>query len=115
LRTLSGEESSTYIKLNSQTPCPPRGAVPVNQGYVGGSFTLNTHFAFGHGSDPQAMSQEFGTTAKALKAFHLFVQSGEANDGHVGTTVPIGAQNRHPLPHLPVLRTGKAVLPGIYH
>jgi hypothetical protein len=32
LRTLVGEESSTYIKLNTQTPYPPRGAVPVNQG-----------------------------------------------------------------------------------
>src|SRR6266567_2983895 len=21
-----------YVRLNSQTPCPPRGAVPVNQG-----------------------------------------------------------------------------------
>lgn len=28
LRTLSVEESSTYIKLNSQMPCPPRGAGP---------------------------------------------------------------------------------------
>jgi hypothetical protein len=27
-----------YIKLNSQTPCPPRGAVPVNQGYCGKFF-----------------------------------------------------------------------------
>ena len=26
------EAKLTYIRLNSQTPCPPRGAVPVNQG-----------------------------------------------------------------------------------
>jgi hypothetical protein len=26
------EAKLTYVKLNSQTPCPPRGAVPVNQG-----------------------------------------------------------------------------------
>jgi len=63
----------------------------------------------------QAMSQEFGTTSKAFKAFHSFVRSGEANGDHIETTVPIPAQNRHHLPHLPVLRTGKAVLPGIHH
>ena len=26
------EAKLTYIRLNRQTPCPPRGAVPVNQG-----------------------------------------------------------------------------------
>lgn len=26
------EAKLTYVRLNSQTPCPPRGAVPVNQG-----------------------------------------------------------------------------------
>jgi hypothetical protein len=52
----------------------------------------------------QAMSQEFGVTAKAVKAFHSFVQSGEVNGKYIGTAVPICAQNRHHLPHLPVLR-----------
>jgi hypothetical protein len=27
-----GGAKLTYVKLNSQTPCPPRGAVAVNQG-----------------------------------------------------------------------------------
>src|SRR5881397_3618053 len=26
------EAKLTYVRLNTQTPCPPRGAVPVNQG-----------------------------------------------------------------------------------
>src|SRR6266567_7205083 len=26
------EAKLAYVRLNSQTPCPPRGAVPVNQG-----------------------------------------------------------------------------------
>ena len=32
----------TYIKLNSQMPCPPRSTVSVNQGCCGSFFTLNT-------------------------------------------------------------------------
>jgi len=35
----------------SKPPCPPRGAVPVNQGCFRRSFTLDTRFAFGNGSD----------------------------------------------------------------
>jgi len=30
--TSQNEAKLTYIRLNCQTPCPPRGAVPVNQG-----------------------------------------------------------------------------------
>jgi hypothetical protein len=32
-------EKAAYIKLNTQTPCPPRGAVPVNSGRLGSFFT----------------------------------------------------------------------------
>ncbi|HEU0038726.1 MAG TPA: hypothetical protein VFR76_05590, partial [Verrucomicrobiae bacterium] len=32
------EAKLTYIKLNIQTPCPPRSAVPVNQGCCGRLF-----------------------------------------------------------------------------
>src|SRR2546427_4723062 len=38
-RTLLEEEAKlAYVKLNIQTPCPPRGAVPVNQGCCGRLF-----------------------------------------------------------------------------
>jgi hypothetical protein len=39
------------IKLNRQTPCPPRGAVPVNPRSRISSFTHNLQFVFGHGGD----------------------------------------------------------------
>jgi hypothetical protein len=45
------EAKLTYIRLNNQTPCPPRGAVPVNQGCRLSSFTHSIQFAFGHGCD----------------------------------------------------------------
>jgi hypothetical protein len=56
------EGELTYIKLNRQTPCPPRGAacralavlrrlIPVNQGCCRRSFTHNTRIAFSHGGD----------------------------------------------------------------
>jgi hypothetical protein len=32
------EAKLTYVTLNIQTPCPPRGAVPVNQGRRGRLF-----------------------------------------------------------------------------
>jgi RHS repeat-associated protein len=54
-------EGQPTIKLNRQpafvslrrgkTSCPPRTAVPVNQGCGIGSFTHRTQFAFGHGGD----------------------------------------------------------------
>ena len=40
-----------YIRLNSQTPCLPRSAVPVNQECGGKFFTRHIQFAFGHGCD----------------------------------------------------------------
>ena len=47
----TNEIKACLLKLNRQTPCPPRGAVPVNQGGGIGSFTHRTQFAFGHGGD----------------------------------------------------------------
>jgi hypothetical protein len=49
--TSQSEAKLTYIKLNSQMPCPPRGTVPVNQAHGGRSFTLQAQFAFGYGCD----------------------------------------------------------------
>ena len=111
LRTL---RKFAYVHLNSQTPCPARGAVPVNQGRYGSFFTLAPGSLSVMAATAPAMFQEFGTTAKAFKAFRWFVRSGEATGDHIGGTVPIRAQNCHHLPHLPVLRTGKAVLPGFH-
>ncbi len=66
------EAKLTYIKLNRQTPCPPRGAacravavlrrlIPVNQECCGRFFTRNTRLAFGHGGDhPSYVNFMFG-------------------------------------------------------
>ena len=32
--TSQNEAKITYVRLNTQTPCPPRSAVPVNQGSI---------------------------------------------------------------------------------
>jgi hypothetical protein len=38
-RNISQSEAKiAYIRLNTQTPCPPRGAVPVNRGCCGRLF-----------------------------------------------------------------------------
>jgi hypothetical protein len=46
-------EKLAYIKLNRQTACPPRAAVPVNQGrgYADALSAQRVQFAFGHGGD----------------------------------------------------------------
>jgi hypothetical protein len=44
-------ESAAYVKLNRQTPCPPRGAVPVNQECRISSFTHGFQFVFDNGGD----------------------------------------------------------------
>jgi hypothetical protein len=42
LRTLlKAKPKLAYIRLNSQTPCPPRGAVPVNQGCLWEALSLS--------------------------------------------------------------------------
>src|SRR5207244_3094868 len=52
LRTLhKSKQRSPTVRLNTQRPCPPRGPVPVNQGVVGGFFTLPARFAFSQGCD----------------------------------------------------------------
>jgi hypothetical protein len=45
------EGKLAYVRLNIQTPCPPRGAVPVNQGRLRRYFTLTARIAFGYGCD----------------------------------------------------------------
>src|ERR1035437_4931462 len=53
LRTLlKAKPKLTYVRLNSQTPCPPRGAVPVNQGRTWEAISFcSFRIAFGHGCD----------------------------------------------------------------
>ena len=50
-RLLNQVKGQPTIKLNRQTTCPPRAAVPVNRGGGIGSFTHRTQFAFGYGGD----------------------------------------------------------------
>jgi hypothetical protein len=52
------EAKLAYIRLNIQTPCPPRGAVPVNQRRTWEVVSLCSSFwiAFGDGCDYPAMS-----------------------------------------------------------
>jgi hypothetical protein len=47
------EGKLAYLTLNSQTPRPPRGAVPVNTRAWSYEFVSSQHarFAFGHGCD----------------------------------------------------------------
>lgn len=58
----TNEVKAHLLKLNSQTPCPPRsgGSLAIaasddgsrlTKGVAGGSLTLATRFAFGHGFD----------------------------------------------------------------
>ena len=48
----SSEAKLAYIRLNIQTPCPPRGAVPVNQGRTWEILSFcSFRIAFGHGCD----------------------------------------------------------------
>jgi len=57
-------------------PCSPRrDAVPLNQGYCKEDFSLSIPFLLSvMAATAPAMSQEFGTTPKAFKAFHSFAQ-----------------------------------------
>lgn len=45
------EGKLTYVTLNSQTPCHLVALSRLTKGAVGGSFTLRTRIAFGHGCD----------------------------------------------------------------
>ena len=46
------EAKISYVELNSETPCPPRGAVPVNQGKTLEVVSLcSFRFAFGNRCD----------------------------------------------------------------
>jgi hypothetical protein len=47
----TNQVKARLLTLNRQTPCPPRGAVPVNQACLGRFFTLATQLAFGDGGD----------------------------------------------------------------
>lgn len=49
-------ESAAYIKLNYQTPCLPRGAVPINSCAGWKFFTLANLVIFGHGGGSSGSS-----------------------------------------------------------
>lgn len=51
-------ESSAYVELKSETPCPPRGAVPVYQERGWEFFTRHVLLAFGNRCDRPAMLRE---------------------------------------------------------
>src|SRR6266571_6726061 len=49
-----------YVKLNTQTPSPPRGAVPVNLGRTWEALSFwSFRIEFGDGCDRPAMSRTF--------------------------------------------------------
>jgi hypothetical protein len=52
MNTSQNEGKFVYVELNIQTPCPPRGAVPVNQGMTWETVSLcSLQIDFGHGCD----------------------------------------------------------------
>jgi hypothetical protein len=55
----SGEAKLTYVRLNTQTPCPPRGAVPVDQGCGREFFTSNWEKTLGTTPGGQARQDVF--------------------------------------------------------
>jgi hypothetical protein len=71
------------VKLNSQIPtnrdCPDQPEI-LSEVF----FTLNTRFAFGHGCDHSSYVPKVWHHAKAFKAFHSLVQSGEADGDRIG-------------------------------
>src|SRR5436189_3712417 len=56
------------VKLNTQTPSPPRGAVPVNQGRTWEAFSFcSFRIEFGHGWDrPSYVARVYGKTPPAV-------------------------------------------------
>ena len=52
----TNQVKARLLKLNSEAPCPPRGAVPVFQGRNWELFALHARFAFGDRCDCPAMS-----------------------------------------------------------
>ena len=50
-RTQHKAAKATYVRLNRQTPCPPRSAVSANQAEGWRCFTLHPQFAFDNGGD----------------------------------------------------------------
>jgi hypothetical protein len=63
----SSEAKITYIKLNRQMRCPPRGTVPVNTRMRYKLFTHNIQFAFGHGGDHSSYVSRFLPTSFAIR------------------------------------------------
>jgi len=71
------EGKLAYIKLNIQTPCPPRGAVPVNQGRAWEAISFCPfQIEFGHGCDRPAMSPSVVAWPLPLSIFEIPVRCG---------------------------------------
>ena len=61
------EGKIAYIRLNIQTPCPPRGAVPVNQGRAWKLFhSVPSGSNVGDGCDRPAMWEPLDRTSHGL-------------------------------------------------
>jgi hypothetical protein len=71
--TLHEEGKLTYIKLNNQMPCPPRGTVPVNQGWFGAFFQLTIS-----GSLSVMVATVPAMSDSSLPKHGVFCQSGSA-------------------------------------
>src|SRR5437899_9924466 len=76
-----------YVKLNIQTPSPPRGAVPVNLGRTWEALSFwSFRIEFGHGCDRPAMSRVL--MPKRGPAVHLPSESDGSNRFSSINTIP---------------------------
>jgi hypothetical protein len=82
-------EKLAYIKLNRQTPCPPRGAVPVNTRRLWEALSLQPRLAFGHGGDRLSY---VGVKAKSIPTPLAISKSEGAICGIKGSTNGIERQ-----------------------
>lgn len=77
-----------------------------------GGFHSQYPFAFGHGCDHQSYVPRIWHHVQSI-SFVCSIRRGQRRS-HRNDRADT-CKNRHHLPHLPGLRTGKAVLPGIHH
>jgi len=67
-RLLKNEAKLAYVRLNNQTPCPPRGTVPVNQGRTWEAISFcSFRIALGHGCDYPGYVRSFLAEGRAFE------------------------------------------------